>query len=171
MRAFQVHRQARQVGQRQQVKSAGYVLRKKQLKTTRIKQDWKHLATKQGPVWSSASSNFLSRSEHKTQSWRFQFTGGETSNPRFMAQAPGQKGLCCSCKASMRTLLTIPRKKVLLTPECDQWSTRNPYGGGAAAMLFWMGQRQPERFCLPVLEENLIALLMLDHILSHCMSV
>lgn len=57
--------QARQVGDRQQVKSAGYFLRKKQLKTTRIKQDWKPLAKKQGPVWSSASSNFLSRSEHK----------------------------------------------------------------------------------------------------------
>lgn len=32
VRAFQVHRQARQVGQRQQVKSAGYFLRKQQLK-------------------------------------------------------------------------------------------------------------------------------------------
>lgn len=46
-----------------------------------------------------------------------------------------------------------------------------PYGGGAAASLFWTGQRQPKRFCLPVLEQNIIALLMLDHIFSQCTSV
>jgi len=50
VRALPARQQARQVGQRQQVKSDGYFLRKKQLKTARIKQDWKHLAAKQGPV-------------------------------------------------------------------------------------------------------------------------
>lgn len=41
-------KQAKQVGQRQQIKSAGYFLRKKQLKTTRIKQDWETLGYKTG---------------------------------------------------------------------------------------------------------------------------
>lgn len=141
-------------------------------KEPRIKQDWKHLATKQGPVWSSASRNFRSRSERKTQSWRFEFTGEKPPVPVLWHRHLDRKVCIALAKPIWRFCWRYQGKSYFLhlSPR-GQWSTGNPYGSRAAATVFWTGLRQPERFCLPVLEENLLALLMLDHIFSHCKSV
>lgn len=147
---FPSPRQARQVGQRQKSKISWLFLEEE--------------ATKR------ASLNFCLK--HKIHSWRFEFMGGETFNPSFLAQAPGQKVLWCSCKANMRILLTLARKKILLAHENGQRSTGNPYSSRTPAAFFWTGQRQPERICSPIIsEKNLITLLTLDHIFSQCMSI
>lgn len=106
-----------------------------------IEQDWKYLATKRGSVWSSASSNFLSRLDHKIQSIRLKLTGREPPIPVLWLR-PVVRWACVALRKLVWGFCWhYQEKKVLLKPEHRQWSTRNPYGHGAGADLPWTGQR------------------------------
>lgn len=106
-----------------------------------IKQDWKYLATRQGSLWSSASSNFLSRLDHKIQSIRLKLTGREPPIPVLWLRPPVRWACVALEKPVWGFCWHYREKKVLLKPEHSQWSTRNPYCHGAGADLSRTGQR------------------------------